>query len=627
VDQINHEAASSSVAAIETEKVPDGLDREEHAILVLHGIGQQHPFEVLDNVTRGLTKTIGFDRIDHHHIVHVTHGADVPFDHSMVVTYRDDHSKQHVTLHIFEYFWASKTAGKASFLDILKWIRITALTPVQRFAFNMPLILERVGHERSGWKYLGSLGYQLAREIWRIIYIPVVCLGIAAFAAYLMLHSAELGKHLFDNLKTVILPQPETTTPMPPDVQATGLAWLLNWMCHVFVFLFAIIGLGQYGPTVCRILGLLLACGASIGVIGIALSLPSQIRDVCRTEAWTEGRTQGFWRLTSNALRERGKQSMPHILHAAWKASGKEDRQISIEIPAHRWLLFLSFAALLLLGGIIYWLVTTPSGIRMVSGIEWPRFVSPIVLLFLGWALKVAVVDYIGDIALYATADEDSTFFAIRRQILDEATQKLRWLLRQKQMTSIAIAGHSLGSVIAYDAIGWLRVETQGTPVPVSPPADSPAASTSPVSADEFQKIRTFITFGSPLNKVVYFFRTKLPPYQTIRAYILNEIHGFRRVSEHHTDPLVRDANGAPLPDTLLWVNVSAPFDLISARLVFFTKIREYRRMYMLPIFCHLSYWNDDRFYRIMLNAVVRQGNFSQDGSVRVKTERLGSGQ
>jgi hypothetical protein len=596
VDQINHEAASSPVAAIETEKVPDGPDREEHAILVLHGIGQQHPFEVLDNVTRGLTKTIGFDRIDHHHIVHVTHGADVPFDHSMVVTYRDAESKQPVTLHIFEYFWASKTAGKASFLDILKWIRITAFTPVQRFAFNIPLILERVG-QSSGWKYHVSLMYELAKEIGRIISIPLVFLGIATLAAYLALHSAEFGKQLFDAFKTVIPQQAEMTTSMPLD-------------------------------AIYRILALLLACGAIIGVIGIVLSFPFQWLDMVRTKAWTRGRTKGFFRLTSAAWTERTKeQSMPEILRAAWKSSAKEDRKISLEIPARRLLFVLSFAVLVLLGGVILWLMKTLIGSDILSRMNWLPLISPIALLLLGWVLKIAIVDYIGDIALYATADEDSTFFAVRRQILDEATQKLRWLLRQKQMTSIAIAGHSLGSVIAYDAIGWLRVETQGIPAPVPPSADSPAASTSPVSADEFQKIRTFITFGSPLNKVVYFFRTKLPPYQTIRAYILNEIHGFRRVSEHHTDPLIRDANGAPPPDTLLWVNVSALFDLISARLVFFTKIREYRRMYMLPIFCHLSYWNDDRFYRIMLNAVVRQGSFSQNGSVRVKTERLGSGQ
>jgi len=223
-------------------------------------------------------------------------------------------------------------------------------------------------------------------------------------------------------------------------------------------------------------------------------------------------------------------------------------------------------------------------------------------LLALATLLKQVFIDYVGDIALYATADENSAFFRTRVEILTQATNKIRWVLRR--YNDVAVAGHSLGSVIMYDAVSWLRVESQvnfggGPPTPAS-------TSTYPISDKEFVHLRTLITFGSPLDKIVYFFRTTVRAYETIRAHILNELHGFRMPTQLVvSDPRIHDDPPFRPPDTLKWLNVYSWADPISGRLAYFEGVDNYWRWYWLWGLAHLSYWHDDKFYQRVLRTIV----------------------
>lgn len=139
-----------------------------------------------------------------------------------------------------------------------------------------------------------------------------------------------------------------------------------------------------------------------------------------------------------------------------------------------------------------------------------------------------------------------------------------------------------------------------------------PAAA--PLSRAELNRLTTLVTFGSPLNKVLYFFRTRVGARQTLRAHIVNDLHGFRLPRElFASDPGIADdaaagqfSNAAP-PDGLYWLNVWAPLDFVSARLDFYDGVHEYRRWYKLPGACHTSYWRDRRFYEEVLAAMRRR--------------------
>src|SRR5205807_6950048 len=261
--------------------------------------------------------------------------------------------------------------------------------------------------------------------------------------------------------------------------------------------------------------------------------------------------------------------------------AGAEQKRWTVEIPSRRYLLLLSLlgASALLwalvqigLGAERWWM---PS--RFVAnglGALWQRGRLRQIglaggLLLLAVVIKRGFVDYIADIALYTTADDNSRFFASRRLILDEATRKLRWLLRQPRYTSVALAGHSLGSAIAYDALDRLRFEsTLRTP--------AAGGEAPPLTREEFARLRTFVTFGSPLDKIVYFFRTTLRPYETVRAHIINELHGFRRPADLVASSWrIGDAPPFDPRDAgVRWLNVYSPMDPISARLYSFRDVK-----------------------------------------------------
>ena len=67
----------------------------------------------------------------------------------------------------------------------------------------------------------------------------------------------------------------------------------------------------------------------------------------------------------------------------------------------------------------------------------------------------------------------------------------------------VLIAGHSLGSVIAYDTLNELldRARSSNSTAHAFAPRD-------------LEKLRGLVTFGCPLNKIFYFSREQLPPTQ-----------------------------------------------------------------------------------------------------------------
>jgi len=249
-----------------------------------------------------------------------------------------------------------------------------------------------------------------------------------------------------------------------------------------------------------------------------------------------------------------------------------------------------------------------------------------LLLLLAGVLLKRVFIDYFADIALYTTSDDNSAFAKTRAEILRDAVQGLQWLLRNYE--SVAIAGHSLGSVIAYDAINSLRNEAEINDaraefgqLSAQPPSEATYNNAkTPIDSSGLRRLHTVVTFGSPLNKVLYFFRTTVQKSETIRSHILATLHGFRRPQDVLRDPRIDDglaigshytslANRDGSLDWVYWVNIYSPLDPVSARLVFYDNVREYRRWYTLPGFCHTSYWHDPRFYEEVLAALDRKSN------------------
>lgn len=198
-----------------------------------------------------------------------------------------------------------------------------------------------------------------------------------------------------------------------------------------------------------------------------------------------------------------------------------------------------------------------------------------------GWV----ITGYIGDVAIYTTTDAKSKYYAIRRQILNESQALVEEILNDASYDRVILAGHSLGSVIAYDTLNRINIKSnlpEGKNIPVA-------------------KLAGLITFGSPLDKIAFFFREQTGKDEYIRRQILEHLHSFK------AKPLSFENNALPVAnplkpklDSIPWVNYYAHNDPVSGHLDFY-RIREKDNIRLeLPQrwgAAHTGYWTSEHFY------------------------------
>jgi len=107
--------------------------------------------------------------------------------------------------------------------------------------------------------------------------------------------------------------------------------------------------------------------------------------------------------------------------------------------------------------------------------------------------------DYIGDVQQFVTYEEVQPLYERRQKILSMGTRTLSHVLKDPQCERVVIVAHSLGTAVALDAVLQLRSSNQ---------ASAPSASAGDVMKGPLPlgKIQHFITCGSPIDKINYFF-------------------------------------------------------------------------------------------------------------------------
>jgi hypothetical protein len=208
--------------------------------------------------------------------------------------------------------------------------------------------------------------------------------------------------------------------------------------------------------------------------------------------------------------------------------------------------------------------------------------------------VSYALTACVADAAVYKNMDAKSKDFVIRNAILQGSTCALKMLLISDAYDRVILAGHSLGSVIAYDTINELLVQFNGSPAGAS---DRPAP---PLLLLELQKLKGLITFGSPLDKIYYFFREHVKRDQAVRAQILSLLHSFRRYPSGRNygafefQYALRQLDGS---EPLIWINAWSRMDPVSAELQSYAVTDQRRFNYHVPVLAHLRYWSDPAFY------------------------------
>ena len=193
--------------------------------------------------------------------------------------------------------------------------------------------------------------------------------------------------------------------------------------------------------------------------------------------------------------------------------------------------------------GIVWWIWSTD-----YHGIinEAPLFT---LLILLSLLLNTVFVDYMGDVQVYVSGNMNARYRVARKEILESVGQRLQYILQRKVSVGegetsqsyydeIIVAGHSLGSVIAYDLLNRiLRPEFSG-------------------SHDARTRIKHLYTVGSPLDKIWYFFRDRSHSDNPIYQGILGKLKG-RKEQGDLTSPFAG----------LTWTNIWVITDVVSGSL------------------------------------------------------------
>jgi hypothetical protein len=249
---------------------------------------------------------------------------------------------------------------------------------------------------------------------------------------------------------------------------------------------------------------------------------------------------------------------------------------------------------------------------RAVPGNNWSRFVygSPMLVMAL-WALEFwaaskargFLIQYVGDVAAYIAAHTVSKFWEVRQQIWKTAMRVAGAVYRARtadnkdfMYNKIVMVGHSLGSVISYDVLNGLILEGDF------------AAQSLNVAA----RTRMFLTFGSPLDKTAFLFRT----LKDMRSVV-------REVGAAAVQPMITDYKNRPQE----WVNLWSPADIISGQLDYYdpptVKTAKHKANYKgvpvhpravnnlidpdagKPLAAHIQYWDGALFAKHLSRAIL----------------------
>ena len=217
-------------------------------------------------------------------------------------------------------------------------------------------------------------------------------------------------------------------------------------------------------------------------------------------------------------------------------------------------------------------------------GIAWP-------LLVLASAfIRVVLVQFVGDVAIYVMPYKVDAFNDLRKEIKDvvykvgHAVYALKDKSGQLVYDRVIVVGHSLGSVIAYDGLNRLILE------------DGAAAADQVLNV--VNRTPLFLTLGSPLNKTAFIFGA--------------QGHGTTEARESlaaSVQPLIQDY--IYRPDQ--WINIYSPWDIISGYLDLYDLpgSTSSKKVNNLPdpeattlLMAHTEYWNNSLLVTTLYKAL-----------------------
>jgi hypothetical protein len=526
---------TARVAADEPEQLgPPGPS----AVLVVHGMGQQTKFETLDLLVRGLVRAIGLAPLDQPRarLVELAgerlHRVELRFQ-------RDGRERE---LHLYEAYWAPLTEGRVTLRDVVYLLFVAVMngerngsTEFRRWLFgnlvSFPPQIRTVISLIVGLLALLALG------------MINLTIGVVAAARWgLGARQGVVGDGLYGDLSTTLN--------------------LLFVLIVLFGIVLGIARLARRTPGFVR----LAVAGASLVAFGLALTvtiatgvaipiffflhskpgpaadlplLPSALglKLVDGFDAFVELAVVAVL-LAIVVIAALG--FLARFLIAWWAPRARESQPILTAVVVFLFAVLVSGLAIEI-GG----LALTDWG-RATNPAPLGRGVVWILLVVGSLIVRRVMVQYVGDLAAYVQPHTLDRFQTLREEIKANVYNRMRAIYRagdERGFTydCVAVVGHSLGSVIAYDVLNRLINE------------DEMAGRGSADFLDAVRRTSLFLTFGSPLDKTAFAFGAQRE--QTVTRYALAAT----------AQPLIRHTDLRPT-----WVNVHSSWDPISGALDFY---------------------------------------------------------
>jgi hypothetical protein len=234
------------------------------------------------------------------------------------------------------------------------------------------------------------------------------------------------------------------------------------------------------------------------------------------------------------------------------------------------------------------WLSGAPC--RLIGIPDWAVVSIWALVLVLSYVIRGFMIEYIGDVVAYVNAHEASEFHDIReaiRKIAHDLGAAIYALRRSGDdpaplYSRVVMAGHSLGSVIAYDTLNRLLLEDSWLRQP-----------------DVLKRTAALVTFGSPLDKTAFIFRSQKPVEAEVREALAAGVQ-----------PLIAEVG---YRQAIKWFNLWSAQDWISGRLTYYDEnppvpawqVDNAEDEYAdVPLLAHVMYWRSPRLASTLLTSV-----------------------
>ena len=566
-----------------------GEQRERVAVFVAHGMGQQIPFETLDQIALGLRKrhpdwkegdpksVPGF--------AHTVKAEDKIQLQRLELKLKRAGGEEH-DVHVYEAYWAPLTEGRVTLRDAM------------RLLFN---------GGRNGLNVsLGSFKRWLFGEN-QSFPVPVVTV-LFLFVALAVAASLVLLNTTILLVAASLLPLGTATSWLTSGLLkdlTTTFNFVVAWMVLFGLMLWIASRLrkGKVSPRVRLVWTLFTAILFTVTLfvtIGAGLAVPllvyGHLSVKSRTPIWDDLLKSDRLEIFNDVF---GCVAFTVLISAAVAYLVVKAAQLFRALKKdfddgygnRWWTVTVMSAFLVMMGGTAYGVYALLKQLpgdgvleTVLESVAWPM------LIVISAFVRKFLVQYLGDVAAYVTPHTLDRFFDLRREIRQMVRTALRAVYELKENSrgydKVVVVGHSLGSVIVYDALNSMINED------ILNGGNLNVVSRTPL----------LLTFGSPLDKTAFLFAIQKSNVSEARDALAAAVQ-----------PFLQAWNLRPNR----WVNIYTPWDIIGGALGFYDPPNELSHPKAVCnlidpeattlLAAHTEYWEDPMLYEILFEEVTRK--------------------